>query len=123
MDFDKDLKTLRVWSKVRLVVRKITITFLKGLGTRRKQFAAEISPPAETRLEILERCNTQVNEAGDVEMEPLEESRHTACFAGLKDGVTYSLTVWRLLDGKKIIGTTQVVETTVEHKGLYPQLN
>ena len=117
MDFDQDLKTLRVWTKVRLTIKKITITFLKGLGTRRKQFVAEISPPAETSLKTLESCSAQVHEAGDIEMD-------TACFAGLKDGITYSLTVWRVLAGKKIIGTTRLVKpTAVEHKGLYPRLN
>ena len=124
LDFDQDLKTLRVWTKVRLTIKKITITFLKGLGTRRKQFVAEISPPAETTVEILESCSAQLHEAGDIEMLPLKESTHTACFTGLKDSITYSLTVWRVLAGKKIIGTTRLVKTTaVGHKGLYPRLN
>ena len=55
-------------------------------------------------------------------MEPLVDPSLTAYFEGLEDGVNYSLTVWTVLNGKKIIGVTQQIERTVETKGLYPRL-
>ena len=81
------------------------------------KYVAEISPPAQPGLVVLERvpgCE------GDIEMGPL---LLTASFTGLQgDSQHYRVEIYTVVEGRKVAGVRRDIEMP-PRPGLYPNLN